>query len=150
MQNSMVMFIFCVLDQDTLLGKFGTKINFVSLSWKLLPRLIWNFFYFESEISFLGKFGPKIKFVSLSWNLVPRLIRICVIQWRWSLFLFSTENILFGQIWTNKSKSFILSWNLVPWLIRICLIQWWCSLFPLWIRNILFGQIWSNKSKLSV
>ena len=76
MRNSMVMFTFSVFD--------------------LVPRLIriWtfsgyaDFFCFRPKIPFLDKFVPKTKIVSLSWSLVPRLIRICILQWWCSLFLF--------------------------------------------------------------
>ena len=37
-------------------------------------------------------------------NMAPRLIRISRIQRSFSLFSFSTRNILFGQIWSKKSK----------------------------------------------
>ena len=53
---------------------------------------------------FFANLVPKFKFVCLKLNLVPRLIRICKFRWWGSLFLFSTGNILFGQIWSKKSK----------------------------------------------
>ena len=36
--------------------------------------------------------------------MVPVLIQICKIQWRCPLFLFSTGNTIFGQIWSKTSK----------------------------------------------
>ena len=36
-----------------------------------------------------------------------------------AIFLFSTENSLFGQIWSKKNIEIVsLSWNLVPWVIE--------------------------------
>ena len=53
----------------------------------------------DRKYPFWAKLIPNFKIVSLSWNLVSRLIRICRIQWRYSLFLFETGNTLFWQIW---------------------------------------------------
>ena len=36
--------------------------------------------------------------------MVPILIQICKIQWRCPLFLFSTGNTIFGQIWSKTLK----------------------------------------------
>ena len=53
---------------------------------------------------FWVKLAKKITIVSLRWNLVTRIIWIYQILWWCSLFQFWTENILFGQIWSKKSK----------------------------------------------
>ena len=42
MENSIVVFTFSVLDWKLFLGNFGPKIKIVSLSWNLIPRLIWT------------------------------------------------------------------------------------------------------------
>ena len=66
---------------------------------------IWSkFSVLNRKHSFWANLAPKIKIVSLSWNLVPRPIRIYTIQWWYCLFLFSTKIILFGQIWSKKTK----------------------------------------------
>ena len=82
-------------------------------------------------------------------NTAPSLIGICRIQWCCLLFLFSTGNTLFGQIW-YKNQNYHFKLNLVATLIRIWSIQWCCSLFSFLTRNTLFRQIWSKMSELSV
>ena len=68
MQNSMVMLTFSVLDHKYFLGaNLFQKLEIVSVSWKLAPRLIgicriqwWcSFFLFKTGNAFLGKFGLK-------------------------------------------------------------------------------------------
>ena len=54
--------------------------------------VMFTFSVFDQEYPFGVNLVQKIKIVSLSWNLVSILIWICKIQWRCSLFLFSTEN----------------------------------------------------------
>ena len=108
MQVSMVMFTFSIFDRKY--SFWSKKIKTVSLiSWYSVPRRIWIFkipwwcslFCFRTEIPFLGKFSLKIKIVSLSWNLVHQM---CRIQWWCSILLFWTGNVLFGQVWSKKSK----------------------------------------------
>ena len=53
---------------------------------------------------FRANLVPKLEIVFPKQKLVPRLYSVCEIQWWHSLFLFSTGNILFGQIWSKKSK----------------------------------------------
>ena len=78
-------------------ANLAQKIKIVSLSWNLVPMLIWickiqrgcSLFPFSTvNIFFWANFVQKIKIVSLNWTLVPRLIRICTIQWWCWLFLF--------------------------------------------------------------
>ena len=80
-----------------------------------------QFFCFGPEIPLLGKFGPKIQNYQFKLKFASRLIRICGIQWWCSLYLFSTGNTLFGQIWSKIP--------MVTQFFRICRIQWRCSLF---------------------
>ena len=66
--------------------------------------VVFTFSILDGEHPFWANLFQKIKIISLSVNLVPGLIRICRIQWRCLLFLFSSENTIFGQIWSKKSK----------------------------------------------
>ena len=103
MRNSMVMLTFSVFDQKyTFWVNLVQKTKIVSLSWNLVPILIWicKIYWLCS----LFHFVQNIKIISLNLILVPRLIRICTIQWRYWLFLFSTKNTLFGQICSKKPK----------------------------------------------
>ena len=111
-------FEFSVLDQiHPFWVNLVQKTKIVSLSWNLVPVLIWistiqwwcSVFPFLTENVHLGRGGgtnlvQKIKITSLSWNLVPGLIQICTIQWRYWLYLFLTRNTLFRQIWSKKPK----------------------------------------------
>ena len=63
--------------EEPFLGKFGPKIKIVSLSWNLVPRLIWicrikwwcSLFPFSTGNTFFcANVVPKFKFVSLSCN----------------------------------------------------------------------------------
>ena len=64
--------------------KFGIYTN------SSMQNLIVVFILFVSDWKYLfwTNSVQKIIIVSLSWNLGPILIRICIIQWRCSLFLF--------------------------------------------------------------
>ena len=118
MQNSIVVFTFSVLHwKHPFWANLVHKIKIISLSWNLVPRLIWIyriqwlyslFLFFRLETPFLGKLFQKIKFVSLSWNLVPRLVRICRIKWWFSLFLFYTGKKLFWQTKITKRYCYCL------------------------------------------
>ena len=104
-------FEFSVLDQiHPFWVNLVQKTKIVSLSWNLVPVLIWistiqwwcSVFPFLTENVHLGRGGEtnlvqKIKITSLSWNLVPGLIQICTIHWRYWLYLFLTKNTLFGK-----------------------------------------------------
>ena len=69
--------------------------------------VMFTFSFFDWKYPFWANLVQKVKLISWSWNLVPRLIRICRIQWGYSLFLFLSGNILFGQIWFKKSKLWV-------------------------------------------
>ena len=114
MQNLTVMFTFFVFDWKHLFWvNLVQKIKIFSLGRNLVPRLIqicriqwWcSLFCLRLEIPFLVKCGLKFKIFSLNWNLVSQTIWICKIPWWCSPFLFCTDNTLFGQIRSKKSKS---------------------------------------------
>ena len=63
------------------------------------------------------------------------------------IFLFSTKNTLFVQIWSTKTRVVSLSWNLVSRLIRLCRIHWWCSLLQFLTGNIFFGDKFGPKNQ---
>ena len=84
--------LFQFLIENTFLGKFGLKNQIVSLSWKLVFRLIRilrveefsrdvHLFLFSIGSMLFRKFVPKIKIVCWSWNLESRLNWICRIRW---------------------------------------------------------------------
>ena len=81
--------------------------------------------------------------------MVPRLIRICRIQWCYSLFFTFKWKYPFWANLVQKMKIVTLSWILVATVIWTCRIQWWFSFFLFLSWNALFGQICSKKSKLS-
>ena len=82
MQNSVVVFTFSVLDHGfPFCANFVRKIKIVSLSWKLVTRLIqihgiqWYvpFFSFSTKnILFWTNLVPKFKIVYLKWNFATR------------------------------------------------------------------------------
>ena len=96
-QCAMVIFTFSVLHRKyPFWANLVPKFKIVSLSWNL-PRLIricrihrrCSFFsVLNRKYPFRANFLHKVNIVSLSWNLVPKLIRICKIQWWYSLLLF--------------------------------------------------------------
>ena len=101
------------------------KIKIVSLSWKLVPRLIriWRiwwwcsfFFYFWLEVSFFGNFFQNSK------------LKICQIQWWFSFFFLDRKYPLWVNLF-QKFKRVSLRRNLVPKLIWIYNILWWYSRF---------------------
>ena len=53
-------------------------------------RMVFTFSALDLKYPFWENLVQTMEIVSLSWNLVPRLIRICIIHWCCSLFLFST------------------------------------------------------------
>ena len=63
------------------------------------------------------------------------------------IFLFSTKNTLFVQIWSKKTRVVSLSWNLVSRIIRLCRIHWWCSLLQFLTGNIFFGDKFGPKNQ---
>ena len=85
--------LFSFLTGNTLLGQIWSKLSiFTAFMFPIRNALFWV------------NLVQKIKIISLSWNLVPILIRICRVQWWCWLFLVLIDNILFGQIWSNKSN----------------------------------------------
>ena len=59
---------------------------------------------FHWKYLFWVNLTQKLKIISLNWNFVPRIIQIWIIL-RWcSLFMFSTGNTFFVQIWSKKSN----------------------------------------------
>ena len=65
---------------------------------------MFTLFVLDWKYSLWTNLVQKIKIVSLSWNLEVTLIRICRIQWWYSLFSFLTGDTLFGQTWSKNSK----------------------------------------------
>ena len=103
----MKMFTFPVFHQKySCWASLYHKIKIVSLSWNLVPKLIWicrsqwwgSLFLLSTVWTSLIQ---KDKIVSLSWNLVPRIIRVWRIQW-WPSCL--SENNVFGQILSQISR----------------------------------------------
>ena len=60
--------------------------------------MVFTLFVLDWKYSFWTNLVQKIKIVSLSWNLEVTLIRICRIQWWYSLFSFLTGDTLFGKL----------------------------------------------------
>ena len=114
MQNSMVIFTFSVVGQESAFwANLVKKIKIVSSRWNSTLKLIqicrikWRcslFFISEWKYRFWANLVRKIKIISLSWNLVPTVIQTCRVQWWCPPFLFLIGNTLFGQIWCKKSK----------------------------------------------
>ena len=94
-------------------GKFGPNIQICQFHLKFSAKTnsnmqnsmgMFTFSLFNGKHVFWAFLVQKIKIVYFTLNLVLRLIQICRILWGYSLFLFSTGNTLFGQIWSKKSK----------------------------------------------
>ena len=170
MQNSLVMFIFSVLDwKYPCWANLVQKIKIVSLILNMVPRPIqicriqwWcSLFWFSIGNTLLGKFGPKISIASLSWDLVPRIIGKFNGDDHFSPF--SSEITQYSEcnggvhiivlywkctFWAVLVENFTiacLSWNLVPILIWICWIQWWYLLLLFLTGITLLEKIWSKK-----
>ena len=85
MQSSKVVFTFSFFNQKYhFWANLVKKIEIVSLSWHLLPRLIriywiqwWCWLIFDQKYSFWANLVQKIKIVTLRWNLVSRYIQKC-------------------------------------------------------------------------
>ena len=75
--------------------------------WSSMVMLIFS--VWDWKYPFWAHLVLKITIFSLSWNLVLRLIWICRIESQCSIFGFLTGNTLFGQIWSQNSKSFVYS-----------------------------------------
>ena len=94
------------------LGKFGRNCQNCQFKVKLgiwtnsnmqNSMMMFTLFVFDHKYPFWSNLAQKNKIVSFKWNLILRLIRICRIQCRCSLFLFSIRNAIFGQIWSKLS-----------------------------------------------
>ena len=81
----------------------------------------------------------KIRIFGLNWSLLPILIRICRIQWWYSLFCFRLETPSLGKF-GPKNQIVSLSWILKPRQIYKCRFQWWCSLFFVLYRKHLLRE----------
>ena len=151
--------LFLFLTGNTFLAKFGPKNQNYQFKLKfgtctnssmLNSMVVFTFSVCEWKCLFWANFVQKVKIISLSWNLVPRLIRVCRIQWWYSLFLFLIGNTLVRQIWSKKSK---LSVEAEIWyldLFEYAEFSGSVHCFYFSIRNALFGQMWSKISKLWV
>ena len=89
---------------NTNLGKFGPKIQICQFNVKPSSyansnmqnlMVVFTFSVLNRKYPLWANLVQKNKTVTLSWNLVPRIIRICRIQWWYSLFLFQNGNTLF-------------------------------------------------------
>ena len=105
--------LFCFWVEIPFLGKFGPKnqnchfkLKFGTYTNSNMQNSMVMFILsvFDWKYPFWANLVQKVKIISLSWNLVPRLIRVCRIQWWYSLFLFLIGNTLVRQIWSKKSK----------------------------------------------
>ena len=138
---SLVLFLLFKTGNPVWKQSWSKKIIIISLSQKLLPRLIqicriqfWCWvFLLLTKITLSGRTWSKnSKLFCSEWNLIPKLIRIFIIQWWYSFYLFKTGNTLFRKI-CQKIKIVSFSWNLVLRLIRLWTTQWWYSSF-FWFR----------------
>ena len=112
-----MVFTFSVLEQkNPFWVNLVKKIKIVSLSWNLVPRLIWiSEIQWRCSVSVSNhkyrswaNLVQKFKIICSKWSLIQRLIRIYKIQW-WFLFdMFYTENSYpFWKIWSKKSQSHV-------------------------------------------
>ena len=106
-------FFFCFWVKIFFLGKFGPKSQNCHFKLKFgtytnsnmqNSMAMFIFFVFDRKCPFSANLVQKVKIISLSWNMAPSQIRRCKIQLYCSLFLFSSGNTVFGQIWSKKSK----------------------------------------------
>ena len=99
---------FSVLDQKNAFWvNLVNGIKIVTLSWNLVPRLIWicgiqwcSHFLFLTRNTFLGKFGPKNQHCQFQLKFCATLIWICRIMWKISgahFFYFRPEKPLLGK-----------------------------------------------------
>ena len=90
--------LFLFLIRNTLFGQIWLKLKFRIYTYS---NMMCTFFVRKCPV--WDNLVQKLKIVSLRWNLIPRLIWICWIQWCCSVFSFSNENALLGQIWSKLS-----------------------------------------------
>ena len=81
---------FCFRPEKPFRANLVKKINIVSLTWILVPRLIWimgnsmmmfTFSVFDHKYISWANLVQNFKIFS-KWNLIQRLIRVCKIKWR--------------------------------------------------------------------
>ena len=124
MENSMIVFIACLLDwKYPYWACLVEKMKVVSFSWNLVLSLthIWRvqwlcslFLFMNRNILFVANLFQKIKIVCWSQNLETSLIRICRVQWLFSFYSFLDWKYPFWVNLVQKMKIVTLSWNLVP------------------------------------
>ena len=145
MQNSAVICIISVFERIYSFWLTSVqKIKSVSISWNLVPRLIWIcriqwcrlLFSVFDKIHFLGKLGPKIQssLFKVKYGTASNSNKqnsMVIFTFCFGLKIFSAK----------KVKIVSLSWNLVSRKIRMFGIQWWCSLFLFSMGNTLFEEI---------
>ena len=118
------------------LSKFRPKIqnclfkvkSDTNTNWNMQNSMLLFIYLLDWKYPFWANLAHQIKYVSLSWNLVIILIRIWIILWWCSFFLFSTGIIIFSEI---CAKKLILLFKLKfrTRLIWICQCCWWFSFF---------------------
>ena len=145
MQNSAVICIISVFERIYSFWLTSVqKIKSVSISWNLVPRLIWIcriqwcrlLFSVFDKIHFLGKLGPKIQssLFKVKYGTASNSNKqnsMVIFTFCFGLKIFSAK----------KVKIVSLSWNLVSRKIRKFGIQWWCSFFLFSMGNTLFEEI---------
>ena len=108
------LFLFFVLIWDWknfFLSKFRPKIqnclfkvkSDTNTNWNMQNSMLLFIYLLDWKYPFWANLAHQIKYVSLSWNLVIILIRIWIIPWWCSFFLFSTGIIIFSEICAKKS-----------------------------------------------
>ena len=108
-------FVFYILPHsDQSISEDGHFLRSVHLN-AMNSMVLSNFSVFEQKYPFHENLVATFKIVYFKWNVVitKTLIRICRIQWWYSLFLFLTGNTLFGQIWTKKKIKIV---SLSSWI----------------------------------
>ena len=107
------------------------NIKIISLSWHVVPKLIWkcriewwySLFPFLTGNTFLGQ----------TWSEKSKLsVEAEIWYFEWFKYAECNGDMQDSPFWTNlfqKVKFVSLTWNFLPRLIQICKIQWWCSLF---------------------
>ena len=131
------MFTFSVFDRKyPFRANLVKKINFVSLTWNFILRLILvcRILFTTGNTAFRQIWSKKIKIVSLGWNLVPSLIRICRFNDDVYFFRFWPEIPFLGKF-VHKLEIVFLSWNLVPRLIKHAEFNGDVHLFSFWPKT---------------
>ena len=131
----------------------NTLFKIVSLSWNLVPSLIWTcriqwWWSFFSVLDRRYPFGAylvqKFKIVFSKWKFIPRLIWIC--GGGGAHFICFRLEISFFEKFGPKNENY--QFKLILILIRIWRIQWWCSIFYFRPEVSFFGKIFPKKPNL--